>query len=122
MTSPLAGRLNLQLSPAYFSRAVWPCPLRSGLQGQPRSGFCLLREHGKPDAGGSETAAERKEHVKKCDVSEFLDTDGLFVDTAGATKASVGVFVINVEHSRRRQKIQDCNILGKVPSWTFSSR
>ena len=39
------------------------------------------------------------------DVSEFLDTDGLFVDTAGATKVSVGVFVINVEHSRRRQKI-----------------
>ena len=34
-----------------------------------------------------------------------VDVDGLFVDTTGATQLSVGIFVINVQHSRKTQMI-----------------
>jgi len=41
--------------------------------------------------------------VVRC--QSVVDADGLFVDTTGATQVSVGIFIINVEHSRKKQMI-----------------
>ena len=51
-----------------------------------------------------DTVEERWETVKKCDVTSMFDTSSLIHESASATKVSVGVFVINIEHGRRRQK------------------